>query len=690
MLLRSNSVSKMGLPTAAATAAQAKAASASSLKKIEINERRRKRVRCLLSQAANSRCCDCNDLKPTWATIILPPSGVPQDSLVVGAFCCLHCSAAHRKLGNHICHIRSVNLDDWSEEDVQAMQRGGNLRLNAIFEGSLMFTNTIKPTPLVDASVRQSFIRDKYETLKFFVATGYNCIGTEDEDEDDDINDDDDDDNHTSIISVLPENLQNQRSAPTVASTTDNSAASRPSLLPRQASMPTIRSPSCSLRYDDLNTVSYSKSCSTDMDFWESMSNSGWGDLTFELSLHQRSTMNIKTKINADSWNLSPNQPPDGKGETTLEQIDKRASVSSEKRKCGKKGIDRHKSERLLRPSSSSSSSARSSSVKVRKRGKKDQFTFQDQLIPVDHDERRQAVHGPGESTKHNKLSSSGNSNEKDMVPEVKNVLSKLEQENVIRLAKARDEFLQPSGSKPIPRRHRSDHVISKTLNRREMVDRRSRSSSKGDRTSFDRRYKKDLVGGDKMICSTSTSRSGEASSHVVISPALVQRKSRSSSTTTSSTRRHKSGPSPSNRKLATNRTSITPSHGGDRIGPSDSTSKLDRTTTSTTTSTRTKRSPYLPKKPASLNSLEGSPRKKHGVPPAQSSLEACHSRSSSCDTVRSKKSQSVFSRNDSDESDLPSTGGPPNTIEQCQKRVVSPRRIPQLNRNRAGVERLS
>lgn len=70
-----------------------------------------KRLRKLMKLPENQLCCDCGDKKPTWASLVVAP---PEISTAgnMGAFCCFHCSGAHRRLGVHICFVRSLTLDD--------------------------------------------------------------------------------------------------------------------------------------------------------------------------------------------------------------------------------------------------------------------------------------------------------------------------------------------------------------------------------------------------------------------------------------------------------------------------------------------------------------------------------------------------------------------------------------------------
>ncbi|GAC98599.1 potential Arf GTPase-activating protein [Pseudozyma hubeiensis SY62] len=97
----------------------------------------------------NRRCADCQDSDPRWASWMLG-----GESCCI--FICIGCSGVHRSLGVHISKVKSVDLDDWTEEQLQAARDWGNVRANAVWEHS-------KPAGLLPLpSDRKEFWRRKY------------------------------------------------------------------------------------------------------------------------------------------------------------------------------------------------------------------------------------------------------------------------------------------------------------------------------------------------------------------------------------------------------------------------------------------------------------------------------------------------------------------------------------------------
>ncbi|CAI4219936.1 unnamed protein product [Parascedosporium putredinis] len=108
----------------------------------------------LLKLEPNKICADCKTHKhPRWA------------SWNLGIFVCIRCSGIHRGMGTHISRVKSVDLDSWTDEQLQSMLNWGNARANKYWEAKL----TTRHVPS-DSKV-ESFIRTKYE-LKRWVMDG--------------------------------------------------------------------------------------------------------------------------------------------------------------------------------------------------------------------------------------------------------------------------------------------------------------------------------------------------------------------------------------------------------------------------------------------------------------------------------------------------------------------------------------
>eukprot|EP00978_Attheya_sp_CCMP212_P038361 scaffold189274_cov35-Attheya_sp.AAC.1 len=69
----------------------------------------------------NQTCFDCPNTRPTWA------------SVTHGVLLCLDCSSTHRSMGVHLTFVRSLDLDEWTQRQVDAMRIGGNGNARAFF-----------------------------------------------------------------------------------------------------------------------------------------------------------------------------------------------------------------------------------------------------------------------------------------------------------------------------------------------------------------------------------------------------------------------------------------------------------------------------------------------------------------------------------------------------------------------------
>lgn len=153
----------------------------------------RKRLNRILKREDNKLCLDCSKPNPKWAALLSLPLQSPThdrydrpaSTLYIGGLCCLECSGAHRRLGTHISFIRSVELDSLTENEVKALEVGGNSVVNSIFEGRLLSgrisheennisvsiqKKDLKPDASSGQKQREHFTKNKYERKTYLDA----------------------------------------------------------------------------------------------------------------------------------------------------------------------------------------------------------------------------------------------------------------------------------------------------------------------------------------------------------------------------------------------------------------------------------------------------------------------------------------------------------------------------------------
>ncbi|CAG7938247.1 unnamed protein product [Penicillium salamii] len=125
-------------------------------------------IKGLLKLEHNKVCADCKRNKhPRWA------------SWNLGVFVCIRCSGIHRGMGTHISRVKSVDLDAWTDEQLQSVVRWGNSRANKYWEAKLA------PGHAPSESKIENFIRTKYESKRWVMDGGLPDPSTLDDGDDD-------------------------------------------------------------------------------------------------------------------------------------------------------------------------------------------------------------------------------------------------------------------------------------------------------------------------------------------------------------------------------------------------------------------------------------------------------------------------------------------------------------------------
>ncbi|KAL9638062.1 MAG: hypothetical protein Q9164_001801 [Protoblastenia rupestris] len=127
-------------------------------------------IKTLLKLEGNKSCADCKRNKhPRWA------------SWNLGVFVCIRCSGIHRGMGTHISRVKSVDLDAWTDEQLQSILRWGNSRANKYWESKLA------PGHVPSEAKIENFIRTKYESKRWVMEGPMPDPATLDTEGDDDV-----------------------------------------------------------------------------------------------------------------------------------------------------------------------------------------------------------------------------------------------------------------------------------------------------------------------------------------------------------------------------------------------------------------------------------------------------------------------------------------------------------------------
>ncbi|KPM37487.1 hypothetical protein AK830_g9081 [Neonectria ditissima] len=127
-------------------------------------------IKNLLKLESNKVCADCKRNKhPRWA------------SWNLGVFICIRCSGIHRGMGTHISRVKSVDLDSWTDEQLQSILSWGNARANKYWEAKLAAGHAPSEGKI------ENFIRTKYELKRWTMDGPIPDPATLDADGDDDV-----------------------------------------------------------------------------------------------------------------------------------------------------------------------------------------------------------------------------------------------------------------------------------------------------------------------------------------------------------------------------------------------------------------------------------------------------------------------------------------------------------------------
>lgn len=122
----------------------------------------------MMIREGNESCIDCGSADPRWTSIIASTHISSGSKGTLGVFCCTDCAGSHRKLGTHLAYVRSIDHDLFKSDDIRALERGGNLEVNQMFEANLSNIDGSRIKPSSTLNEREKFIFAKYKEERWY------------------------------------------------------------------------------------------------------------------------------------------------------------------------------------------------------------------------------------------------------------------------------------------------------------------------------------------------------------------------------------------------------------------------------------------------------------------------------------------------------------------------------------------
>ncbi|CAB9506054.1 Stromal membrane-associated protein 2 [Seminavis robusta] len=128
------------------------------------------RLAAILERPDNLRCCECSNMRPTWASFFRSP----VDGSRLGVLCCFACHDLHHKVGDGEFRLITVrDVDEWTDSDLEALEISGNNVINAIYEANV--TNEKDDRDKREHG-HEAYFFEKYMNLSYFNGRVYDHV----------------------------------------------------------------------------------------------------------------------------------------------------------------------------------------------------------------------------------------------------------------------------------------------------------------------------------------------------------------------------------------------------------------------------------------------------------------------------------------------------------------------------------